>query len=165
MLFRSMTPDLTNRAHRLTARFVVPAGGADGVIVAEGGRYGGFSLFVKNGKLIYENNTFGTTHAQIVANVPLAVGEATAVLEFTPDANSPDRGALLSMKHAGSGRAKLLLNGAQVGEAHFDKFGDFASSIDEPLDIGRDSGSPVSRDYEAPNPYGGRVIRVTIDLL
>jgi arylsulfatase A-like enzyme len=161
----AMTPDLTNRAHRLTARFVVPAGGADGVIVAEGGRYGGFSLFVKNGKLIYENNTFGTTHQQIAAPAALSAGEATVVVEFTPDANVVNKPAVLSMKHAGSGRAKLLLNGSLVGEAHFSQFGDFASAIDEPLDIGRDSGSPVSRDYEAPNPFAGRIIRVTIDLL
>jgi arylsulfatase len=163
----AVAPDVTGRASRVTAEIVVPEGGADGVIVAEGGRYGGFSLFVKNGKLTAEDNAFGVTRQQIVSDTPLQAGHATVVFEFAP---SPDPsglaglGALLGHK-PGPGDAKLLINGKLVGSGHFDKFGGFASSLNETLDIGRDSGSPVSNDYVAPNPYAGHVDKVTIDLL
>jgi arylsulfatase len=160
----AVTPDLTARAHRLTAEIDVPAQGGDGVIVAERGRFGGFSLYVSGGKLIYENNTFGTVHERIVSNVPLPVGHATITFDFTPDPRGSLIGALLR-KVPGSGLASLKLNGQKLGETHFTKFGGFASSIDEALDIGRDSGSPVSTAYQSPNPYSGRVTRVTIDLL
>jgi len=161
----AVTADLTAKAHRLTADIDVPPGGGDGVIVAEGGRYGGFSLFVKDGKLTYENNSFGTEHQQIVSSAPLPPGHAKVVFEFTPDP-SPGLGLrALMLPKPGPGQATLSLNGKKVGTAHFSHFGGFTSSIDEPLDIGRDSGSPVSADYNAPDSYAGKVIRVTIDLL
>jgi arylsulfatase len=161
----AVTPDLTAKPHRVTAEIEVPDAKADGVIVAEGGRYGGFSLFAKGGKLIYENNTYGTTHEQIVADGALQPGHATVVLEFTPDATLAGLGGFLSRAKPGPGKATVSVNGKLVGSAHFSEFGGFGSSIDEPLDIGRDTGSPVSSDYTAPNPYAGRVTRVTIDLL
>jgi arylsulfatase len=160
----AVAPELTARAHRLTAEIEVPPAGSDGVIVAEGGRYGGFSLYVKDGKLIYENNTFGTVHERITADAALPAGHATVTVQFTPDASGGIM-AILARKIPGPGQATLLVNGKQVGQTHFSKFGGFASSIDEPLDIGRDSGSPVSASYDSPNPYAGRVTRVTIDLL
>jgi arylsulfatase len=159
----AVTPDLTARAFRLTADVEVPQGGGDGVITAEGGRYGGFALFVKGGKLIFENNTFGTTHQQIVSTAALAPGRNTIELDFTPDGNTA--GGIIVRRHAGPGSATLRLNGADIGQQHFAVFGGFASAIDEPLDIGRDTGSAVSSDYAAPNPYAGHVTRVTIDLL
>jgi hypothetical protein len=85
-------------------------------------------------------------------------------LDFKPDAGIKAQMGLLR-KIPGPGQVTLLLNGQKVGETHFSKFGGFASSIDEPLDIGRDSGSPVSAAYQSPNPYSGHVTRVTIDLL
>jgi arylsulfatase A-like enzyme len=160
----AVTPDLTARAHRLTAEIEVPPQGGDGVIVAEGGRYGGFSLYVSGGKLVYENNTLGTVHERIISTAALPQGHAVVTLDFKPDAGIKAQMGLLR-KIPGPGKATLLLNGQKVGETHFSKFGGFASSIDEPLDIGRDSGSPVSAAYQSPNPYPGRVTRVTIDLL
>ncbi len=159
----AVTPDLTAHAFRLTADIQAPPGGADGVITAEGGRYGGFSLFVKGGKLIFENNTFGTTHQQIVSTAALAPGHNTIEVDFTPDGNTAS--GIIVRRRAGPGAATLKLNGEPVGQQHFAVFGGFASAIDEPLDIGRDTGSAVSSDYAAPNPYAGHVARVTIDLL
>ena len=158
-----MVPDLSGAAHRLTAEIEVPAHGGDGVIVAEGGRFGGFTLFVKHGRLIYENNTLGKTHEQIVAQVPLKAGHITAIFEFTP----VDRIAAMmafARRQPPGGDARLLVNGAMVGRAHFAQFGDFSDAINETLDVGQDTGSPVSPDYTAPFPYAGRVVRVTIDL-
>jgi arylsulfatase len=159
-----VVPDLSGRAHRLTAKIEVPPGGADGVIVAEGGRFGGFSLFVKDGKLIYENNTLGKFHQQIVADGKLAPGPAEIVFEFTPTNRFAGMMALMDHRPPG-GDATLRVDGHQTGQAHFDQFGGFTDAINETLDVGRDSGSPVSPAYTAPNPYQGRVLSITIDLL
>jgi arylsulfatase len=160
----AVTPDLTARAHRLTVEVDVPQAGADGVLVAEGGRFGGFSLFVKDGKLIYENNSLGTRREQIVADSPLPAGHAVVQFTFQPEGKSVPAVALFRTK-PGPGNATLSVNGRQVGAAHFTRFGAFQTAIDEPLDVGRDSGSPVSQAYKAPNPYQGHVVKVSIDLL
>jgi arylsulfatase len=161
----AVTPDLTAQHWKLTAELDAPPSGADGVLVAEGGRYGGFSLFVKGGKLIYENNTFGETHQQITSDAPLAAGHNKVEVEFTPDLDIGSMVAAVFRKKAGPGNAVLTLNGKTVGQAHFNLFGGFTSSINETFDIGRDTGSPVSADYAAPDPYAGHVARVTVDLL
>ena len=161
----AVAPELSGRAHRITAEVDVPAAGADGVIVAEGGRYGGFSLFVKNGKLTYENNTFNQIHEQIVADTNLPAGHSTIVFEFKPDPSTTP-GFLAAIRHRPApGTGTLTLNGKQVGSTHFSNFGAFNSSINETLDIGKDTGSPVSTAYTSPDSYAGRVTRVTIDLL
>jgi len=159
-----VVPNLAGRSHRLTAEIEVPAKGGDGVIVAEGGRFGGFSLFVKGGRLIYENNTLGRLRDQIVADRALPAGHATVVFEFSPD-GKPTGPPSLQNRRFQSGEGRLLIDGKQVGAGHFAQFGGFADAINETLDVGLDSGSPVSRDYLAPYPYAGVVTRVTIDLL
>lgn len=159
-----VVPDLTGRSHRLTAELEVPPGGADGVIVAEGGRFGGFSLFVKHGMLIYENNTLGKTHEQMVASQALPTGHVTVTFEFHSQNMLGGLVGLIDRRPPG-GDGKLLINGVEVGHAHYAQFGGFTDAINETLDVGRDSGSPVSNDYMAPNPYAGRVRQVVIDLL
>ena len=161
----AVAPEISGRAHRVTAEVDVPNAGADGVILAEGGRYGGFSLFVKDGKLIYENNTFNQIHEQIVSDTKLPAGHATVVFEFTPDPGAAKDLMSLLRHRPAPGQGKLLVNGKQVGTMHFSNFGAFASSINETLDIGKDTGSPVSKEYTSPNPYAGHVTKVTIDLL
>lgn len=159
-----VVPDLSLRAHRLTAEVEVPATGGDGVIVAEGGRFGGFSLFVKNGRLIYENNTLGKAREQIVAASPLQSGHDTIMFEFTPDRHPAGMAAMESRRLSG-GEGQLFINGREVGKTHFEQFGGFTHTIHETLDVARDTGSPVSNDYVAPAPFSGRVVKVTIDLL
>jgi arylsulfatase len=146
-LCASSLPFVTRRSRPLRH------GNTDGVIAAEGGRFG---------NPICENNTLATVLAKIVSTARLPSGHTTTV-ELTPDAGSRPIAALLR-KTPGSGQARLLVNGTPVGETHFTTFGGFASSAGEPLDIGRDSGSPVSAAYQAPTPYAGRATRVTTDL-
>ena len=152
-----VAPDLDGRAHRLTAEVEAPATGGDGVIVAEGGRFGGFSLYVKDGRLIYEANILGKTRQQIVSASPLPPGHDTIQFEFAPDAAAKQR--------LRGGEGRLRINGQLVGEAHLEQFGGFTHAIHETLDVGRDTGSPVSGAYVAPNAYEGRVVQVVIDLL
>jgi arylsulfatase A-like enzyme len=153
---QSVLPDLA-RSHRVTADLTVPAKGAKGVIIAEGGRFGGFSLYVKDGRLVYENNTFGQFHTVITSAQPLPAGKVQVVFDFVADGTS-------SSPRLTSGIGHLSVNGKPVGEARFEKFGGYASSIYEPLDIGRDSASAVSAAYEGPYAFTGSIEQVRIDL-
>jgi arylsulfatase len=159
-----MVPDLTGAAHRLTAEITVPPHGADGVIVAEGGRFGGFSLYVQHHHIVYENNILGTAHERIVSAAPLPTGHVTIVFTFTP-VDQLARVLAAARRQPPGGDGVLTVNGHGVGAQHFSQFGDFTDAINETLDVGRDTGSPVSRDYASPFPFQGTVYIVTIDVL
>lgn len=155
-----VSPDLTLGSHTITADIQTPATGADGVIVAEGGRFGGFSLYVKDGRLVYDNNAFNTSHSRIVASEPLPVGKIQVAFEFIADPKPvkldpyPGRSVI-------SGTGRLLVNGSPVGEGRFPYFGGFTY---ESLDVGSDLGSPVATDYASPSRFTGTVEKVTIEL-
>jgi len=159
----AVVPDFGARSHQITADVDVPEAGAQGVILAEGGRYGGFSLYVKDRKLIYENNTFGTTGETIIASAPLPSGKVQIAFEYDKDPSKPAPSGL-PLPKVTSGTGRLFIDGTLVGERHFVQFGGFASSINETFDVGRDSGSPVSSDYESPFAFNGKVKRVSVEL-
>jgi len=154
-------PSVAGRAHAFTATVEIPKGGANGVIFAEGGRYGGFALYVKDGRVVYDLNILGRTHETIVSDRPLPAGRVTIGFTFTPDdgaaAKDPAPG-----RSIGPGTGRLTIAGAPAGEAHFAWFGSFGN---ETFDVGKDLGSPVSDSYQTPNPFTGTIETVTLDLL
>ncbi|WP_036259908.1 arylsulfatase [Methylocapsa aurea] len=161
-------PEVGARSHRLTADVDTSNGSAEGVIVARGGRYGGYSLFVKDGKLVYESNTFGKVHETLASSRPLPKGKSHIAFEFDVDRSLTESAkgslspALVSKSRPGT--ATLSIDGVEVARAHFSQFGSFGSSITEPFDLGKDSGSPVSNAYESPFAFTGNVEKVEIDL-
>lgn len=159
-------PDVTRRAHRIEADIVVPAAGGDGVIIADGGRWGGFSLYVKDGRLVYAANAHGHRSGQVVSSERLKAGPAKVAFEFAPDAPvAPAPGAAAQPPFANaqavSGRGRLFIDGRPVGEGAIAKivYGPY-----ETLDIGADLGSPVSSDYAVPFAFGGTVNKVQVEL-
>jgi Sulfatase len=152
-------PDLSGRSHSFTADIEIPANGAEGVIFAEGGRYGGFSLYLEDGKAVYELNTLGKTHDKIVSSEPLPTGKARITLDFIADAKDGSKHPLPGRSIA-PGVGRLSVNGTPAGEAHFAWFGAFS----ETFDVGSDLGSPVSDDYATPFSFTGKVERVTLEL-
>ncbi|HMK88838.1 MAG TPA: sulfatase-like hydrolase/transferase [Methylocystis sp.] len=163
-----VAPELGARSHRLTAVIDNVDGKAEGVIVAHGGRHGGFTLFVKDGKLVYEANTFGQTHEQIASSKPLPKGKVTIVYEFEVDFSlvQAAKGLLSSALLAKTrpGQAKLTVGGELVASGRLTNFGGFRSAGTETLDIGKDLGSPVSSDYESPFAFTGKVEKVEVDV-
>jgi arylsulfatase A-like enzyme len=159
-------PTVAGRAHTFKVSIEAPPEGVEGVIFAEGGRYGGFSLYVKYGRLIYENNSLGRAHEKIIAADALPAGHVDVELEFTPQ-KLPDAGSAQANIAArrpppsGSpGHAVLSVNGKVVGAADFSWFGNFG----ETFDVGSDLGSPVSSDYSSPFAFTGTVDKVALDL-
>jgi len=148
-------PALNGRSHVLTADIDVPAAGASGVIAAEGGRYGGFSLYIKDGTLIYENNVAAHSHELIKAGEALPKGHVHAVYEFTAASSKGPK----TLAPAG-GHGRLSVNGKLVGEGDLSSFGGFG----ETFDIGSDLGSPVSDAYETPATFTGKIEKVTLQL-
>ena len=150
----SSAPNTKNRSHAITAHLEVPAGGADGVLVAEGGVVGGFTLYVKDGRPTYEYNWFTQARYKITGPERLPSGPCTVRVAFAYDGGGIGKG----------GTVTLLVNDAVVATGRVDKTEPARFSADETFDVGRDTGSPVSADYRSPFPFGGTIKKVEINL-
>lgn len=148
-------PNTKMRSHRISTSFEVPATGVEGVIAAEGGSSGGWTLYVKDNHLIYENNFFGK-HSDVLRSAEeLPIGNVEVVFEYTQQ----------SKKWAGGGVAKLMVNGQQVAQGPIANMVPARFSATETLDIGEERGSTVSHEYSTPFRFTGKLGRVNIDLL
>ena len=154
-------PRLAGRAHRIAAEIVIPASGAEGVIVAQGGRQGGFTLFIKGGRVAYETSSFGHLTGSLVSSEPLGTGKASIVVEVAPAGRVAPGGPLnFGPRPPSPMTARLLVNGKPAGEARIAAFG----GAGDTLDIGGDLVSPVSPKYASPFAFNGKIEAVTIDL-
>jgi arylsulfatase A-like enzyme len=146
---------LKNKSYAITAEVVVPAGGAEGVIAAQGGAFGGWSLYAADGKPAYCYNLFGLQRFKVYGEEPLAEGEHQVRVEFAYDGGGLGKG----------GTASLFVDGDKVGDGRVEGTVPMVFSADETLDIGSDSGTPVSDDLEpAELEFNGRVRWVELDL-
>ena len=152
-LYLSMTPQYENRSHTITAHVGIPKGGANGVLMADGGIGGGFSLFLKDGKPSYTYNYFSRQITTITAPDALQPGPAKIVLKFDYDGGGRGKGA----------RIALFVNDRQVAQARLTRTVPVAFSYEDTFDIGEDSASPVG-DYESPFPFTGTLERIDFDL-
>ena len=157
---------LGGRSHRIVADLEIPASGAEGVIIAQGGRYGGFTFYVKNGKLTYETSSFGPDPQKLVSSEPLPAGKVQVAFEFTVDKGvAPPVWANPFFNPIVAGTGRLSINGKQVAEGYFKRFGGIDGTLYQTLDIGLNSSSPVTSAYETPFAFTGKIEKVTIDLL
>ena len=146
---------IKNKSHAITAEVVVPEGGANGVIVAQGGSIGGWSLYAKDGTLTYCYNYFGIDITLFGATSPLPAGTHQVRMEFAYDGGGLGKG----------GAVTLYVDGQQVGAGRVEATQPLAFSADETCDVGREFGSPVSPDYgPLDNAFSGEVTWVQIDL-
>ena len=152
-LYVSLTPPYENRSHTITAHVVIPKDGANGVLIADGGIGGGFSLYVKDGKPSYTYNYFARRITTIASPTPLLPGPAKIVLQFAYDGGGRGKGAV----------ATLSVNDQQVGQARLPETVSTAFSFEDTFDVGEDSASPVG-DYQSPFPFTGTLDRIDLDL-
>ncbi len=151
-----MIPRIYNRSYAITADLVVPDGGAEGVIVAEADHLGGFTLYVKDGKLTHTYSMMGVFVFKQVAEEDLPTGDVTVRMEFAADGATPATG----------GEVTLFIDDRPVGNGRMDhtvpvRFSGYAG-----MDIGRDNGGVVDRSYENQKPFAftGTVKKVTFDI-
>jgi arylsulfatase len=146
---------MKNKSHAVTADIVVPSDGAKGVIVAQGGAFGGWSLYAKDGKPTHCYNLFGLQRFKVYGEEPLSEGEHQVRFEFAYDGGGLGKG----------GTTALYVDGTKVGEGQVEATVPMLFSVDETLDIGSDSGTPVTDDLPVDElEFNGRVRWIEIDL-
>jgi arylsulfatase len=147
--------NLKGRSHTITADVVIPSSGASGVILCQAGRFGGWSLYLKNGKPTYTYNWLGLQRYTVTA--PDAVSSGKATIEFVFDSDSRKPGA--------GGKGTILVDGKKVAEGRIEQTQGFVFSADEGADVGSDEGTPVVEDYTGSgNRFMGKIDKVTIEL-
>jgi arylsulfatase A-like enzyme len=153
VLPEAVAPNTKNRSYAITAFVNLEKPGAEGVLVAQGGRFGGFTFYIKNGKLIWHFNFLNAARYTITSNVDVPPGKSRLRYEFAfaGDAN-------------GSGTGRLFINDQPAGEGQIGKTPRGVLSIDETFNVGEDIATPVSEDYQSPFRFTGGLEKVTIEL-
>lgn len=147
--------NIKNRSHTITAEVEVPSSGVDGVILCQGGRFGGWSLYVKDGKPTYTYNWLGLESFTIASTEPLPAGKSTIRFVFAYDGGRPGAG----------GTGTIEVNGKKVASGRIEKTEPMMFSIDDGADVGSDGGTPVTETYsEHGNTFAGKIKKVTLEL-
>jgi arylsulfatase len=142
-----------NKSHSITAEIDVPASGAEGVIIAQGGNIGGWVLYAKAGKLKYCYNLLGIQHFFAESEGKIPAGQHQVRMEFAYDGGGLGKG----------GTATLYIDGKQAGAGKIAATAPMIFSCDDGCDVGRDTGAPVSPDHgPRGNAFNGRVRGVQI---
>ena len=148
--------NLKNKSHSVTANVVVPEKGAEGVIIAQGANIGGWSLYAKGGKLKYCYNWSGLKHFIVGSEKPLPAGERQVRMEFKYDGGGLGKG----------GVATLFVDGQKADEGKIEATLATIFSADDGLDVGEDTGAPVSPEYgSSHNAFNGEIkgVQLAID--
>jgi arylsulfatase A-like enzyme len=161
-------PYVIGRPHVITAEVDVPASGAKGVIVAQGGQWGGYTLYINDaGHVVYETKAFSNDTGRIVSPKPISPGKAKISVDVSPGlsftsllAEFTDIGKLLASGGLPAS-ARLSINGEPAGEVHLKNL---APDYHETLDVGSDLGSQVSTQYPPSVKFTGVIDTVTIDV-
>lgn len=147
------SPNLKNTSFRITADVDVEEK-ASGMIITQGGLFGGMGLFLRDGRPVYHSNFVDIAHTEIAGREPLAPGRHVVALRFAYDGGGIGKG----------GMATLEVDGKPVAEGRIERTIPIRVTLDESLDVGEDTGTPVTTSYDVPFRFDGKVDRVVIDL-
>jgi arylsulfatase A-like enzyme len=150
-LFDATAPGTRNRTHTISVYVDIPRGGADGVLVADGGTASGYALYIKDGRPAYTYNYFRREVTTIAAPDRLAPGKARIDLHFAYEGGGEGKGATVT----------LTVNGNKAGEARLARTVPHVYTYDETFDVGEDSATPVG-PYTAPFRFAGTIERVEL---
>jgi hypothetical protein len=153
-LTESSIVSIKNKSHAVTAEIFVPDAGAQGVIIAQGGSVGGWSLYAKDGRLRYCYNLLGVERFHVDSDREIPGGARQVRMEFAYD--GPGRGK--------GGSVRLFVDGEQVGEGPVGATAAIIFSADDTCDVGREDGALVADDYPTPNRFTGEISWVEIDV-
>jgi arylsulfatase len=154
----SVAVNVLNRSHSITADVVIPDRGAEGVLLAHGGRFAGYSFFVKDNRLHYVHNYVGQREFTVTSSVEIPVGEATLRFEFerTGPPNFADG-------QGSPGIGRLFIDGREVGETEIPVTVPLAFALSgEGLCCGRDTLTAACSAYRAEFPFTGTIRKVVV---
>jgi arylsulfatase len=147
--------NVKNRSLTITADVVIPAGGANGVILAQGGRFGGWSLYLKGGKPSYSYNLLGLKRFTVASQQAVPAGKATIRFEFAYDGGGLAKGGL----------GAIYVNDKKVAGGRIEQTQPMIFSLDDAADVGMDEGTPVIEDYQPHDTkFTGKILKVAVDV-
>ncbi|MCP3819261.1 arylsulfatase [Streptomyces sp. A3M-1-3] len=153
-LSESSMVNVKNKSFSVTAEIASTNGPVSGVILAQGGSFGGWSLYAKQGRAKFAYNLCALETSEIEADRPVPSGEHQVRMEFAYDGGGLGKGGTVS----------LFYDGDKVGEGHVEHTMPFVFSADETADVGQDSGTPVALDYDTTNgAFTGDIHWVQVD--
>jgi arylsulfatase len=152
-------PRLLNRTHSITADVEIPEGGAEGALVSFGGTDGGYSLYVKDGKLQYVQNYVARDYLHVESSEPVPSGHHELRFEFEVT-GEPD----IANGKGTPGRGQLYIDGRLVGQADFPHTTPLSLGLTGGITVGADPGAPVAPFYEPPFEFSGTIHNVTFDV-
>ena len=149
--------NVKNMSKTITAELEIPDGGANGVILAQGGRFGGWSLYMKDGKPAYTYNYLGLEQFTVAAGKPIPAGPAKVVFDFKYDGGGGGKG----------GDATITVNGQEFASGRIGKTQPLLFSADETADVGLDNQTPVVEGIgigREETRFTGQINKVTVDV-
>ncbi len=148
--------NVKNQNHTIKASLNIPSKGAEGVILAQAGRFGGWGLYVKDGRPMFTYNWLGKQHYTIASSQQLKPGKVELRYEFIYDGGGYGKG----------GTGRLFINSEKVAEGRIGATHGFIFSPDEGADVGQDGETPVVENYgiSAPYKFTGKIEKVIINL-
>jgi arylsulfatase len=148
-------PNIFNKSYVITADVTVPAGGGEGVLVTDGGRFGGYGLYLLKGKPVLNYNLEGVARFRWEAAQALAPGKHSITFDFKYDGPGFAKG----------GTGVLSVDGKEVARHTVPHTVPFIFGVDESFDVGSDTGTPVDdKDYQVPFAFNGTLNKLTIKL-
>jgi arylsulfatase len=154
-LSESSLVNIKNKSHAVTAEIVVREGGASGVLVAQGGAFGGWSLYLHDGRPTYCYSFFGVQRFKVAADGQVPEGKHQVRMEFAYDGGGLAKG----------GAVTLYVDGQSVAEGRVEHTQPLIFSADETADVGHETGTTVSDDYDVESSrFTGTIDWVQIDL-
>jgi len=146
--------NVKNVPFTITAAVELRDAKTNGVILAQAGKFGGWTLYMKDGVPRFEYNYFGVEWTKIAGTAAVPSGKHEIRCEFVPDAPKPGAG----------GKGTVSVDGQRVAEGHIPKTQPYAFSADEGVDVGMDGETAVSNDYkQGDNRFTGTIVKVTVD--
>ena len=148
-------PSVLDKSYTITAEIEVPNGGAEGMLVTQGGRFGGYGFYIVKGKPVFTWNLVDLKRVRWEGTEALAPGRHTLVFDFKSDGPGFGKGGL----------GVLLVDGKQVASQRMEHTLPFSLQWDETFDVGMDTGTPVDdKDYQVPFAFTGKLDKVTVSL-
>ena len=145
--------NVKNKSYNVTAEVVIPEGGANGVVLVQGGAFGGWVVYFKDGQLKFAYNLLGVHRYHVESAAPVAPGKHQVRMEFAYDGEGVGKG----------GDVTLYVDGQQVGEGRVDRTVPFMFSADDGMDVATDTGLRVTED-EPKGQFTGEIRWVQLDL-
>ncbi|MDX1901614.1 MAG: arylsulfatase [Gammaproteobacteria bacterium] len=147
-------PDIKNKSFSITADVEIPDKGAQGIIITQGGLFAGWALYLQNDKPVFYYNLADVKHFEIASKENMTAGKHTIVFNFKYDGGGIGKG----------GTGTLLVDGKQVAQGRIEQTLPIRMSLDEGLDVGLDTGTPVNLSYDVPFKFTGKIDKVVVKI-